>query len=204
MKFLLRIPAVYLGIQSLLGAKQARKKTVDEFALPRAGERVLDIGCGPGFVIEYLPEVQYVGTDIDSHYIRYAQRTYGSRGEFHCMELNESNIGTLGQFDLVLLNGVVHHIADEQVHELFGLIRGCLTPSGRLVTLDGCYYPSMSPISRMLIRNDRGEHVREEAAYLELARKHFSRVDFSHRKDLFRVPYDALVMVCYPKQSKEG
>jgi SAM-dependent methyltransferase len=198
MKSLLKFPPIYMAIQAAIGAKKARKTCIDEFAKPRPGMRVLDVGCGPGFVVEYLPNVQYVGTDIDQKYIEHAKKRYGHLGEYHCMQLDAKNMGSLGKFDVVLLNGVLHHIDDQGVLELLSLIRGCLTESGRLMTLDGCFYESMSWISRYLIRNDRGQFVRQQADYLNLANQVFPSVEFYHRTDLFSIPYDALVMVCSP------
>jgi len=196
MKSLLEIPALYLSFQALLGAKKARRLCLDQYAKPVEGERVLDVGCGPGFVIDYLPIVRYVGTDIDERYIRHAKQHYGERGDFYCQELHRDNIDSLGKFDLVLLNGLLHHIDDAGVVELLTLLHGCLNPAGRVMTLDGCYVDSMSPVSRFLIRNDRGQHVRVKDEYIRLASTVFQNVQSFHRTDLFSVPYDAMVMVC--------
>ena len=194
-KKLLDFPMVYLTLQWAIGAKKARKICIERFAKPKPGERVLDVGCGPGFVIEYMPKVDYVGTDIDHRYIDYAKKKYGSRGEFHCMELTTENAHQFGQFDLVLLNGVLHHIDDAGVLALLTLLRQSLSPGGRIMTLDGCYYESMSRWSRYFLDHDRGAFVRTESAYLALARQLFKDITYEHRKDLFGIPYDALVMI---------
>jgi SAM-dependent methyltransferase len=44
--------------------------------------RVLDIGCGPGYMVEYLRGATYFGFDINSRYIAYAKK-YGGRGSFY-------------------------------------------------------------------------------------------------------------------------
>jgi SAM-dependent methyltransferase len=196
MKSLLDFPAVYLTLQTAFGAKRARKRCIDEFAFPVAGERVLDVGCGPGFVIDYLPKVDYVGFDIDRRYIDYAKRRYGDRGDFHCMELTADRAANLGTFDLVLLNGVLHHLDDATALDLLSILASCLKPSGRVMTLDGCFFDSMSPISRFLLKQDRGQYVRRRDEYTSLASGIFSDVAATHRVDLFYIPYDALVMVC--------
>ena len=203
MKSLLKHPAAYLTFQSMMGAKRSRKRCIEVYARPSKGERVLDVGCGPGFVIEYLPEVDYVGTDIHQTYIAHAKKRYGSRGEFHCLELSAGNVDQFGQFDLVLLNGVLHHIDDNGVTELLGLLCKNLTDKGRAITLDGCFREKMSPISRYLIRNDRGQYVRNEEGYVRLAEAAFGDVTIHHRNDLFKVPCDALVIVCR-KQAQDG
>lgn len=187
---------VYLTLQSMIGAKRARKRCLDQFAFPVAGERVLDVGCGPGFVIDYLPPVDYVGTDIDERYIDHARRSYGDRGQFHQMFLTADNASQFGTFDLVLLNGVIHHLSDQEATELLRILAGCLSPGGRLMALDGCYRDGMSSISRFLLDHDRGQFVRRQNAYESLASGIFCYVVATHRTDLFHVPYDALVWVC--------
>lgn len=202
MKSLLDYPLVYLSLQAAIGAKRARKLCLNQFALPLGGERVLDVGCGPGFVIDYLPQVDYVGIDIDRRYIDHAKRHYGDRGEFHCYELTAERARDLGTFDLILLNGVVHHLDDATAVELLGILANSLNTGGRLMTLDGCYMESMSPISRFLLNQDRGDFVRPRKEYENLASGLFAEVDATHRTDLFHIPYDALVMVCRNPKSE--
>ncbi len=196
MKWLLNHPSLYMFYQTIIGAKRARRRCVEQYVRPVAGQRVLDVGCGPGYVIEYLPQVDYVGLDIDAQYIEYAQRRYGDAGEFHCVELTDQNADSFGEFDVVMLNGVVHHLDDQQTVDLLKLLRSCLTPGGRVVTLDGCYRDKMSPISRYLLRHDRGEHVRTEDQYVSLAKQAFPELDVHLHDDLFFIPYDLIIMVC--------
>jgi SAM-dependent methyltransferase len=200
MKFLLDSPFVYLAFQSLIGAKGARKKCLDEYIRATAGQRILDVGCGPGFVLDYLPPVDYVGFDINERYVRYAQAKYGDRGTFHCRYLDFDNAEMLGKFDWVLLNGVVHHIDDAGVRVLFQILAGCLKPDGALLTLDGCYQDIMSPISHFMLDHDRGKHIRTQEQYKQLACERFTDVSLYPRKDLFGIPYDALVLVCRQPQ----
>lgn len=195
MKWLLNHPSLYLLYQTIVGAKRARRLCIDQYALPIAGERVLDVGCGPGFVVDYLPSVDYVGIDTDERYIRHARRKYGDVAEFHCVELTEKNAHSFGKFDLVMLNGVLHHLDDSQALDLLMLLRNCMTENGRIVTLDGCYREKISPVSRFLLRHDRGEFVRHENEYVGLAKRAFPELDVHLRDDLLFIPYDLIIMV---------
>src|SRR5262245_36600497 len=47
----LRSPRLYIGLQRMLGAERVRQISLERFAKLREGERVLDIGCGPGQVL---------------------------------------------------------------------------------------------------------------------------------------------------------
>ena len=193
---LLSFPSLYLLSQAILGAKRARRKCIDEYAHPQAGMRVLDIGCGPGYVLEYLPRVAYHGFDTSEDYIAYARRKYGERGKFYCQRFDAAMAKELGPFDLVLMAGLLHHLNDAEVVDVLDVSKQSLAKNGNLITLDGCYEAGQSSIAKFLLSRDRGGFIREEPVYLRLASKVFDRVDSHVRHDLFSFPYTALVMVC--------
>jgi hypothetical protein len=60
------------------------------------------------------------------------------------------------------------------------------------------YIEKQSPIARFIIDHDRGEHVRGRAAYEELARRVFSKVQTSIRTDLQSFSYTHIIMECSP------
>jgi hypothetical protein len=101
-----------------------------------------------------------------------------------------------GSFDLVMANGVLHHLADGEVHALLTVAHAALEPSGRLVTIDGCFHPGQSSLARLLLRLDRGRYVRTQDEYCRLARVVFPNVDSVLRRNLLRVPYTHLIMTC--------
>ena len=51
---LLDIPLGYLTCQWILGAMNARDRCMREHVDLRNGMRVLDVGCGPGYVVALL------------------------------------------------------------------------------------------------------------------------------------------------------
>jgi len=194
----LRFPSLYLFSQAILGAKRARKRLIDEYAQPQPGMRVLDIGCGPGYVIEYLPKVEYYGFDVSSLYITYAKRKYGEQGAFYCQRFDAAVASELEPFDLILMAGLLHHLNDQEVSSLLELSKRAIKKTGSLVTLDPCYDRTQSPIAKFLLDRDRGHYIREADPYVALASGVFRHVDFHVRDDLFFLPYTALVMVCRP------
>ena len=82
---LLSKPAIYEFIQQLVAGRKGRrfqKNFVDNHVVPRQGSRVLDIGCGPGTILNCIPEelnCQYCGFDMNPTYIEAAQARYGHR-----------------------------------------------------------------------------------------------------------------------------
>jgi cyclopropane fatty-acyl-phospholipid synthase-like methyltransferase len=147
-------------------------------------------------MLHYMPDVKYVGFDMSQSYINVCQQRFGSRGEFHCQMLKDDTVANYGEFDIVLAIGVVHHLDDAQASKLFSLASNALVPGGRLLTLDGVYTEDQSVFVKMMLGNDRGQHVRTERASKALATPVFGAVSTSVRHDLFRIPYTVLIMEC--------
>jgi SAM-dependent methyltransferase len=192
----LRVPWLYLLSQTIVGAKRARKRWIGEYVNPAPGLRVLDIGCGPGYILEYLPDVSYCGFDTSPEYIAYAKRKYGKRGSFYCQRFNAAIGAEIEPFDVVLMAGLLHHLDDLETLDLLKLTKQFLVRTGRVITLDGCYVRGQSHVSKYLLDWDRGKCVREQREYVRLASSVFGAVCSCVRDDLFAFPYTALVMVC--------
>lgn len=195
---LLQIPRVYSSFARLAGG-DARATHVREYVRPKSGERLLDIGCGPGDILDYLPVgVDYTGFDSSANYIANARRRFGGRGQFHCRQVSRELQREFSHFDVVLANGVLHHLDDEQAVDLFSLAKSALNSGGRLITIDGCIVPGQSRFARFLLDRDRGRFVRTEAAYLALAQKVFGSVKSHIRHELMRIPYTHIIMELRP------
>jgi SAM-dependent methyltransferase len=195
LRTILAAPAAYRLFTRLI-AGNCRAVYALEYIRPTAGDRILDIGCGPGDILDYLPEVRYLGVDLSARYIAAARARFGDRGEFRCQALKDLVIDEPASYDKVLANGVVHHLDDEEAAELFRLARLALKPGGRLITMDGCFVPGQSAVASALLRRDRGEFVRTAEAYIGLAGMAFAAVRASVRHDLLRVPYTHLILEC--------
>jgi SAM-dependent methyltransferase len=188
-------PEVYLRLQSALGADRLRRLCIDEFLRPQPGERILDLGCGPGQVLAWLPAGDYVGFDTEQRYIDYALATYGTRGAFHCAIFDESAARPLGRFDAVLLFGLIHHLADAEVQALLKTVTSVLKPSGRVVTLDPCFTPDQSAIARRVAAADRGRHVRAAPAYDALVAPYFRGISARIVHNICRIPSTERIML---------
>jgi cyclopropane fatty-acyl-phospholipid synthase-like methyltransferase len=74
---------VYSLFARLIGATRGRQLYVQRHIRPRAGDRVLDIGCGAADILNALPTVDYHGFELSADYIESARKRFGPRGHFH-------------------------------------------------------------------------------------------------------------------------
>jgi SAM-dependent methyltransferase len=196
MKALLGHPALYQAYQSAGGFFGARVRAIAEYLTLRPGMRVIDIGCGPGHILRHLPEnVDYTGFDIDEAYIAYARRSFGHLGAFHCRHFDAAAAKEFAGADVVMMNGVLHHLSDDGLQTTLADIRAALKDEGVLFTLDGCYREGQSRIAKWLLDNDRGHFVRDRRGYDHVLRGAFGKVKLAIRDDYSRLPYTFVVGV---------
>ncbi len=188
------VPAVYRLAQSGIGSPNVRATLVERYLQPAEGDRILDIGCGTGELVEYMPAVDYVGHDPSTEYVEAAREKFGDQGTFVEGGVGEIDL-ELGSFDLAVAKGVLHHLDDDIARGLFDEAAAALKPGGRLVTIDPTFADGQSPIARFLASRDRGQNVREPAAYESMASPEFASVEVTVHHDLLRVPYSHAVVV---------
>jgi SAM-dependent methyltransferase len=189
-------PEVYLMLQRTLGSGRLYKHLLSEVVKPRPGMRVLDIGCGPGDILQLLRNVDYDGFDLSRKYIEFASRRYRDRPNhrFWCKRVGDEPVGDGDRYDLVMAIGVLHHLDDGEVRHLCSVARDRLAPGGRFVTADCCLTPEQSPLARFLIKRDRGQNVRSPDGYQALAEQVFPSVRRQVRHDLMHIPYSHTIM----------
>ncbi|HEX3837011.1 MAG TPA: class I SAM-dependent methyltransferase [Steroidobacteraceae bacterium] len=101
--------------------------------------RILEVGCGEGTVTEKLsiayPHARITAIDITP---RVGRLYAGSLDLVQFIQCNVQSIAELqaGQFDLVVLSDVLHHVPKEFRQGLFDAIRIALAPSGSFIFKD--------------------------------------------------------------------
>lgn len=194
MKAILSHPALYQAYQNVGGFFGARVRAVADYLTLCSGMRIIDIGCGPGYILRHLPRgIDYVGFDIDQAYIEHARRSFGHLGKFHCRYFDAAAASEFAGADIVMMNGVLHHIADEELSSTLANVRNALKSDGVLFTLDGCYREGQSRIAKWLLDNDRGKFVRDRDGYDHVLSGAFNKVDLAIRDDYSRVPYTFII-----------
>jgi SAM-dependent methyltransferase len=189
-------PLVYETVQYLVGAKRGLKLLLNDYVRPRAGERMLDIGCGPAEVLRFLPAVEYVGIDASEAYISRARHAFGHKAIFRHEHIDRLPLHEYRDFDIVLAIGVLHHIDDAEARRLFEVAAMALRPGGRVVTADPCFFPGQARINRFVVSRDRGRHVRQFQQYGELARVEFRSVSANLMDGRLPFPHSVCVLRC--------
>ena len=186
---LLRHARWYRNFKTLIRAEKATEVMAKEYIRPRAGERVLDVGCGDGDIRPYLPDVDYTGVDLNDDYLRVAQRQTDDRTRFlHADVASLAGLG-LGPFDCAIAVGLLHHLTDDECDSLLAAVHDALVPGGRLVTFDPVFTPTQRTTARVLAALDRGRYVRDTGGYERLAARHFDVTRRDTRNDLLPFPY---------------
>ncbi len=103
-------------------------------SLLSGGERVLDVGCGPGYgcpALKHAGALTVVGLDEQAEMVEYAKRRYGESGVEFVVGSGMEYPFAEQSFDLITSFEVIEHLA--QPERLLARCSEWLTPGGRLV-----------------------------------------------------------------------
>lgn len=190
MRQILENPSVYHAYQTLGGFHSGRRKALHQYIDFTNVKRLYDIGCGPGHTIDHVPShIEYIGFDTDDRYIEFANKRFGRRGKFFAQHFDSHTAERFGHPDLIIMNGVLHHMDDATATTVLRDALSVLTPDGVFYALDPCLVAGQNAIARRLIDGDRGQFVRDKPGYEALIQSVFPRSEVLVRHDLSWVPY---------------
>lgn len=197
MRDLLKYPFFFKNFKAIIGSNRLTRKYVEEYIKVNIGDHILDIGCGNGDILNFLPSgIFYNGVDLNSNYIEYAKKKFNGKGNFINDKFSKDLIKNYSNFDIVMANGLLHHLNNDDVNDFFESSYKALKKGGRLLTLDGCYSVDNSKIVNLILKSDRGKFFRTKEDYFKLAKQTFKKIKISIRKDLLLIPYCHIIMEC--------
>ncbi|MEV5744897.1 class I SAM-dependent methyltransferase [Microbispora rosea] len=146
------------------GGRRAAFTRVATLARPRAGQRILDVGCGTGYLTRILAPVvtpggHVTGVDLSPPMIEYARRRAPGNctyvvGEGQSLPFPDDS------FDAVVSSLAVHHIPRDArpraLREMFRVLR----PGGRLVIAE--FRPPRHPLAARLVGMLTGPAMRHD------------------------------------------
>ena len=190
-------PTMYNVFSAAVGGNVLRRRLVQNHVRPKPGDKVIDIGCGSAQVLRYLPDVGYIGIDINSEYIAFAKRTYGSKGTF--LVGDTQSFRGEPQFkdaDIVMAFGLLHHLDDDEAVDCLQFAYNALKAKGRFICHEACWIVNQGAFSKYIMSLDRGRSIRTEEQYRQLAEKVFTKVDAWVNPNPLRIPYVTIVLEC--------
>lgn len=118
--------------------------------LNRSPKKILEYGCGTGRNLQYFrdrfPEAAIFGVDISAQSIAVARE----QNPFaNCYRLGDQSIPDFGDFDLIFVAGVFHHIAPPERPGVLGEIKSLLSDDGSIFVFEHNPY---NPVTRKLVR----------------------------------------------------
>jgi 2-polyprenyl-3-methyl-5-hydroxy-6-metoxy-1,4-benzoquinol methylase len=110
------------GSQGLLSRFLREKRSLA--AVPYLRGNVLDVGCGGGFLAQFVSPERYVGFDVSGDALEAARRAWPSH-------VFTDQMPSHRQFDTVVALAVIEHVKNPE--EFLFTVSAGLTPEGRIV-----------------------------------------------------------------------
>ncbi len=158
--------------QFLAGAPLVRRRLLPLLADCRAGNRILDVGGGTGFLQTLVPSsCTYLCLDLELPKLRsYISKSDGAnpvQADATRMPVRD------GSIDVVTCIAMTHHLTTPQLEQLLKESARVLRPAGRFVLLDAVLAPRWLP-GRVLWSLDRGAYPKSAKALHNLFADHFA------------------------------
>jgi 2-polyprenyl-3-methyl-5-hydroxy-6-metoxy-1,4-benzoquinol methylase len=113
------------------GIERRRLRLIRSLVAPVCDERILEVGCGGGHVLELFPECELVGVDVSEVMITKASNRLASLR----VTLHEGDLATVAlpaaSFDAVICTEVLEHVVDP--NSVLEAIVQVVKPGGRVV-----------------------------------------------------------------------
>jgi len=189
-------PFIYQSFQTIVGADKLYRHFVENVLCPKKGEYILDIGCGPGKILDYMPpDINYTGIDLNEQYILKAKEKYESRGTFICGKLDSDfKFDGRSKYHKIFAFALVHHLSDEVLSETISQVPDLLHKKGVFLTVDPTYSKEQNSIARWIISKDRGQNVKSPNEYRDFVSKYFPNVENIVLENFINIPYSHCII----------
>ncbi len=108
---------------------------------PQPGQKILDVGCGPGNLIVELkrrqPAAEITGLDVDPEILNIARRKLHRHGvTADLIEASATQIPLPGPYDIITSTLMLHHLNAEQKVAMLREVYRLLKPGGKFFLYD--------------------------------------------------------------------
>jgi len=194
---ILSLAKIYQLYQWMVGANNYSRLFANEYICYQKNEKILDIGCGPADILNYLPkETDYTGIDMNKDYIMNAQRKYPDK-KFVCADITTSDFVLENElFDTVFFIGVQHHLSDSEMEATLKFAKSKVKKGGRLLALEPVITPNRGSIEKWFMDNDRGKFIRTAEHYQQITTQVISNYTQTILKNTMNIPFTIIIIEC--------
>lgn len=116
----------------------------------RPDKKVLEIGCGTGYVSYYIAGktgMQVIGSDLCKPFIENAKGNYQLPNlSYDTLDFNKASSTVDNRFDYIIGNGILHHLY-YNLEEVLGTLKNLLNPGGKIIFMEpNVYNPYVAAI----------------------------------------------------------
>jgi 2-polyprenyl-3-methyl-5-hydroxy-6-metoxy-1,4-benzoquinol methylase len=113
-------------------------------------KKVLEIGCGTGYVSYYIAEktgMQVIGSDLCKPFIESAKEKYRLPNlKFDTLDFNKASETIHNKFDYIIGNGILHHLY-YNLDQVLITLKNLLHPGGKIIFMEpNIYNPYVAAI----------------------------------------------------------
>jgi SAM-dependent methyltransferase len=145
---------------------RATKRQIASVRDALGNPRTLDCGCGTGEFAQLFDAEHYLGVDLHPGYVEFAQGRHPQH-RFAVADLR-SWPGAGTPFDLVLVNGVLHHLEDDAARAFLATAARQLAPGGTLLVIEDVTLPRPPLLTRLVHWLDYGDYIRDASGWTDL------------------------------------
>ena len=191
----MNVPVIYNIYQRLVVKNSFRKYYAKDILNAQENAAFLDIGCGTGNMVPFLPKnIDYTGLDLSPAYINHAKKRFPQH-KFFAANVNDITLEK-NKYDIAISNGVIMSLSDSDAGCLFQLAADSLKPGGILAVYDGHYNDTLTLGQKFFVQREREQNIRTHEQYRLLASKYFKNVTVILKDDAFNIPYPMIIMRC--------
>lgn len=194
---------IYRLAQSFFREKKSKQYIIDHYLTDLSGDMVLlDMGCGAGNFAYFIPrDTNYIGFDPNENYIATARNHFSSNVRFKfctgtavSRQVNDQVADA--SVDYALVHGVLHHLSDTQIIQMYNMAARVLKPAAKMISLEPVWYDGQSTLNKNVMQLDRGKNIKNQSSWLAMADDYagcWGSVEFEIKSNLIRF-YDLIII----------
>jgi len=139
---------------NLIRLKRRADWIIEDMAIA-PGKKVLEIGCGTGYVSHYIASktgMQVIGSDLCVPFIEEARDKFKLPNlSYEVLDFNDAAADANKKFDYIIGNGILHHLY-YHLDKTFVTLREMLNPGGKIIFMEPNIY---NPYVAAIFKNKR-------------------------------------------------